>query len=88
MQHGEGHEHGREQELVRRRVEHRAELALPAETLGEKAVGRVGYGRGDEQREGRDQLAVQQRERYRYHQQDSERGDAVRDLSEPSSHEG
>ena len=88
MQHGEDHEHGREQELVRGRVEHRADLALPAEAFGEKAVGRVGYGRGAEQGDGRDQLAVQQRKRYRYHQQDSQCGDAVRDVAEPSIHDG
>ena len=87
MQHREDHEHGREQELVRGRVEQRADIALPAETFGEKAVRRVGYGRGDEQREGRDQLAVQQRKRYRYHQHDSECGDGVRNVSQPSSHD-
>ena len=54
MQHGEDHEHGGEQELVRGRVEHRADLALPAEAFGEKTVGRVGDGCGPEQGDGRD----------------------------------
>jgi hypothetical protein len=87
MQHREHHEHGCEQKLVRGRIEHRADFALPAEAFGEKTVRRVGCGRGPEQGDGRDQLTVQQRKRYRYHQQDSQCGDAVRDVSQPSIHD-
>ena len=47
---GERDEHRRQQQLVRDRIEHGAEFALPAEALGEKAVGRVRQ-RGDAEQE-------------------------------------
>ena len=49
-----------QQQLVGGRIEHAAESALPAEALGEEAVGSIRYRGDDEQAQRAEQLAMQQ----------------------------
>ena len=57
---GEHHEGGGEEQLVRSRIEHAAEGALPTESLGDEPVEEVGYGGDEEQAERDEELMVQQ----------------------------
>src|SRR5207249_3564633 len=57
---GEGHERRREEELVGRRVEERAEAALASPAPRDPAVEQIGQGRAREDDERRSRLAVDQ----------------------------
>ena len=83
VQHGEHDEHRGEQEFVRGRIKDPPERRLPTEAFGKKAVSGVRSRRDEEKAEGFDQVAVQQTERDRYHEQNPERGDDVREVPEP-----
>ena len=87
LQHGEHDERGREQQLVRGRIEHaRRARSASRSAWRESRRPRPIRAAAPNKAMAIDQLVVQQRQRYRAHQQNSERGDDVRDLAEPAGH--